>query len=534
MKQGDILTVTISGYGSEGQGIAKLDNFVIFVPFTVKGEKVKVKIDYVKKNYATASIIELIETSDKRVKPPCNRFTRCGGCDIMHIEYAEQLSLKREALINTFRKNYKGSVIIEDCIQSPEIFGYRNKISLPFGIVNGKVALGFYHRGTHKLVSITKCFLQGEWAESLIKVMLDYANSNDISVYDEKTGNGVLRHVAARYIEGEISIALVVNADEIPYQDKLIALLDKQFKKYSLYLSVNRKRNNVIMGDTVELIKGDPLTAEINGIRYCINPLSFLQVNNEIRDKIYNAVIEKVIENMNGAVIDAYAGVGLLGAMLAKRGINVTNIEIVPEATADADTLAKDNNVSHLVTNICGDAAVVLPKILNSLKNTYPSITIILDPPRKGCSKEVLDALNALAKSNIYNDICENNANVFIDTKNDIDLNCNQSNCKAQSNKTLLQSDNTDNKNTTIDNFNKANYNDNDNQSICNAAHIGEIIQSTQETPKINIIYISCNPATLSRDLAILSPNYSPTSITPYDMFPHTKHLETLVCIKRK
>ncbi len=464
MKQGDRLKLTIIDYGNNGEGIAKQDGRVIFLPFAMKGEIVNARIKHVKKDYAFAEIIDLVEPSPYRVKPPCNRFMRCGGCDIMHIEYKEQLRLKQGALYNTLRKNFKEAFTIDSCVESAEVFGYRNKIMLPFGIVNGRTVVGFYSEGTHKVVPITKCFLHGDWAEKLIEALIIYAERNNISVYDETTEQGVLRHAAARYLNGKLSLAIVINAGELPNADSLIKLLDERFTDYCLYYSPNRAHNNVIMGDSAVLLKGEPLKAEINGIRYELNPLSFLQVNDSIRDAIYQRIIEKVIESGSSAVIDAYAGVGLLGAMLARLGLPVYNIEIVKEAVIDADKLAEANGLTHLITNINGDAEVELPKLFDYFNNTYPRITVILDPPRKGCSREIIDALNSL----------------YLSKEPDNSLN--------------------------------GDYQHN--------------------APIVDIIYISCNPATLSRDLALLAPSYRPTSITPYDMFPHTKHLETLVCLK--
>lgn len=458
MKQGDRILLTIEDYGSNGEGIAKVGGKVVFVPFTVKGETVYAKIVHAKKDYAFAEVVEIKEPSLHRVKPPCNRFSRCGGCDIMHIDYSEQLKLKRGALINTLRKNFDKDCVVDECVASSEVFGYRNKISLPFGVVNGRTVLGFYSEGTHKIVPITKCFLHKDWAEKLIQALLLYAETNKLSVYDETSKSGLLRHASARFLNGKLSLAVVVNADELPNTDSLIKLLDERFTDYSLYCSPNRAHNNVIMGASAVLLKGEPLKAEINGIQYELNPLSFLQVNDSIRDAIYKRIIEKVTESGSSAVIDAYAGVGLLGAMLARSGLSVYNIEIVKEAVIDADKLAEANGLTHLITNINGDAEVELPKLFDYFNNTYPRITVILDPPRKGCSRAVLEVLNKLTQDN-------NNAS---------------------------------------------------------------------DTPIIDLIYISCNPATLSRDLALLAPSYRPTSITPYDMFPHTKHIETLVCLARK
>ena len=474
MKQDDILEAKIINYGMNGEGIAKQDGYVIFVPFAVVGETVKIKITYAKKNFANANLLNVISPSKNRITPPCNRFARCGGCDIMHIQYQEQLKLKKEILKNTLKKNINIDCSVDDCYPSKNIYGYRNKVQVPFGIVNNKVAGGFFQKDSHKIASIRKCFLQGEWFEKLIKIVLIFANHYNISVYDEKKQNGLLRHLVARNIDNQISIVFVINGNSIPHIEILINELQKEFKNFSLYLSENKRKTNVVMGTKLLPIIKNPLIANIYGIRYEINPLSFLQVNNEIRDEIYKKIIEKT-KNCD-IIIDAYAGIGLPGAIIAKEtDKKIYNIEIVPEATQDANVLAKENHLQTKITNINGDTKEELPKLIKQIiatqkfdnaipketndnkfhqktteeENKIVKLAIILDPPRKGIDIAVADILNKI------------------------------------------------------------------------------------EMP-INLIYISCNPATLSRDLARLSETYQITSITPFDMFPNTRHLETLVCMTRK
>ncbi len=555
MKQGDKLTLTICDYGNNGEGIAKHEGCVVFVPFAIKGETVLARIKYAKKNFANAELIKVTNPSPLRVKPPCNRFARCGGCDIMHIDYDEQTRLKQQALATTMRKNYKREVAIEQCVKSAKIFGYRNKISLPFGIVNGKAALGFFGEGTHKIVSVTKCFLHDEWAERLIAALLEYANGNNISVYDEASHTGILRHAVARYIDGKISIVLVINADNLPNQDGLTALLDKQFDNYALYYSVNKNRNNVIMGDSAVLVCGEPLSVDIKGISCVIDPMSFLQVNDEIRDQIYSRIVEKVLNNGSDALIDAYAGVGLLGAMIAKHGISVYNIEIVKEAVEDADRLASRNGVLDLVTNICGDSAIELPRLIEVLSNTKPRITVVLDPPRKGCDAAVLNALiqsasqirgnsaqdhgindNAIAKDNATADNSDLARDSTVADNYDASHNSAIVYNSAIADNSSTRDENAITDNNTIAHNSAAAINS---TIAANSAVAGNINSAENDAIAninsiIDIVYISCNPATLSRDLAILSPYYTPVEITPYDMFPHTRHLETLVCIERK
>lgn len=409
LKQDDIIKVQIIDQGMDGEGIARLDDYILFIPYALTGEEVQAKVTYVKKNLVFCTLIAVLSAAKERLTPVCNRFTRCGGCDLMHQEYSEQLKWKKKNLEVLLRKN--GGIIfpVADVVASESPLGYRNKIQLPFGEVNDRVAMGFFRENTHKIVSITKCFLHGEWVEKLIGIFLDYANINQISVYNENKKTGILRHMVARNLDGKLSIVVVTNNSSLPKVQLLIKQLNESFQgDYALYYCPKKEHNNVIMGDKIIPIVETPLTIEVLGIKVDVNPYSFLQLNNEIRDKIYNAVIEQINANSaNNIVIDAYAGVGIIGAVLAKNGAQVYNIEIVKEATEDADKLAKNNNLSSQITNINGDAAVELPILVKRLLDTqsgYKSyLNIILDPPRKGCDAKVINALNGIdTPHNLY------------------------------------------------------------------------------------------------------------------------------------
>lgn len=454
LKQNDLLEVEIIDNGMEGEGIAKYQDMTVFVPFCIRGEKVKIKIDYVKKSVAFATLVEVITPSPCREKPPCNRFGKCGGCDLMHLSYPTQLEIKKQNIQRLLHKNVGIDFPVEDIVPCSTPFSYRNKIQLPFGYVQAenRVTLGFYRQNTHKVVGITKCFLHGDWAEKIINIFLDYANKFHLSVYDEAKGCGHLKHLVARYVQNQISIVVVTDATPLKHTDYLINKLSEKFEYFSLYQSKKPEKTNVIMGKTVIPIVKNPLIADVLGIKTELNPYSFLQLNDEIRDKIYLQIINDIPKN--SLVIDAYAGVGTLGAVLAKNGCTVYNIEIVPEATIDGNILAKNNSLSDRIHNINGDASIELPLLINKLSdtetNTLSNLNIILDPPRKGCDEKVLNTIKSL------------------------------------------------------------------------------------EVPFM-LYYISCNPATLTRDLKILleDDNFALKCIKPYDMFPNTSHVETLAIIKK-
>ncbi|MFA5448981.1 MAG: 23S rRNA (uracil(1939)-C(5))-methyltransferase RlmD [Clostridia bacterium] len=448
IKLGDTIELDINDLGSNGEGIGHYENYTVFLPQALPKERVLARVEHIKKSLIFASLIKTITSSAQRVRPICPLFGRCGGCDIMHLEYSAQLDYKQSTLINILKKNanYTGEV---DKVAPSKPLYYRNKIQLPFGIQSGKVVLGFFKAGTHNVVPLTKCYLHADWADKLIGMVLGFANSTAQTVYNEKSGKGLLRHLTARYIDNKLSVTLVINGDGVDGIELLSNQLQRTFPSVTLSLSVNKKQNNIVMGDKlIEVLKGEQ-TLSIGGVALALNPLSFFQVNDEIRDKIYTQIIEIIQPNPNTIFIDCYAGVGLLGALLAKSGVQTYNIEIIPEAVQDANALYAKNNLT--ATNINGDAAEALPKLLAS-ENLYldgKQIIIFLDPPRKGLSPELTATLNTLP---LHKDL--------------------------------------------------------------------------------TLIYLSCNPKTLSRDIAALS-SYHPTAITPYDMFPQTKHVETVVLMTR-
>lgn len=448
MKNGDKILSEIVGFGMDGEGVAKVDGMPIFIPMAVKGDLAKVQIVHLKKDYGFGKLIKVVRASELRAKPICPVFGLCGGCDVQHISAQAQLDFKKEKIENCFRKA-KLEIAVDDVVFG-ETFHYRNKLQIPFGEENGRVVCGFYKKNSHEIVPIQQCFLQGEWSTKLISIVTAWANGDcgnrKISAYNETSESGILRHMVARFVDGFLCLTLVINADSLPEKDALCALLSSEFE-YNLYISINKKNTNVIFGTQTKRVFGQYKTFEIDGIRQKISPLSFLQVNDEIKKVLYDKAVGYLKDC--DVVFDIYSGAGSLTAQIAKASKSkqkpcVYGIETVPEATQNADDLMNQNMLSEKVKNINGDAAIELPKLFQEGLNKENFTTqlyfgAIIDPPRKGCEDAVIQ--------------------------------------------TLLQSG--------ID----------------------------------RIVYISCNPATLARDLEKLSAVYTVLSATPYDMFPQTSQV---------
>jgi len=460
LKTGDILDIRIEDLGAGGEGIAHIGQgearTTIFVPFALKGEFVKIKIDYVKRcGISYASLLKIYEPSPDRIKPQCENFTKCGGCDFLHLNYGKQLYYKRKNLLAVLKKNAGFLGNAGEVVKSKNEFYYRNKISVPFGEIGGKAVVGFYKEKSHEIIPLKTCPLHAEWADKLILAVLNYANEQKLSVYNPQTNKGLLRHITARFLGGHLSVCLVINGNSLHFHDKLIALLSNEFTNFSLYTSTNTKQNNVIMGESVQALCKGKEEITVSGISVSINPLSFFQVNDYIRERIYERIVSSV--RNEGSFIDAYSGVGLLGAIIAKEKaeISIINVEIVAKATEDANFLCERNNLKERIQNINQDASAFFENL--SYEKVTKPITIFLDPPRKGADIAVINAIKAF----------KNKANAL-----------------------------------------------------------------NKGGGKLNLIYLSCNPATLSRDLNLLKPEFEIEAIIPYDMFPQTSHLETLAFLK--
>ena len=444
---GKVFELNIVDNGVGGEGIAKINDYTIFVSGAIKGEIVSAKVVKQNKSFAWAKIEKVLEKSPHRVLDINNSSLNAAGCDLMHISYDYQLSIKQQAINNTVKKHLKAPYGVNKIIASDKQTGYRNKAQLPFGYKNNKVFLGFIENNSHNVLPFQKSPLYDEWLDWVVKVVEDYSNNNKLSVYNKETKKGLLKNLSVRKLADFLTISIVTSEQDLPATDELVNKLQYALNgfKWSLYVVKNNKPNGVVLAGDVKLIAG---TKEhyynFMGLNVRVNPLSFFQVNDEVSKKIYNQVIS-LVAGKDNVVIDAYSGAGLLTTLIAKNAKHAVGIEIVKEAVQDANMLKELNSVQN-VTNYCGDVKNVLPSVLKQ-NGEFKSGTlhIVLDPPRKGCEEQVL--------------------------------------------KTVLSS--------------KPN----------------------------KIVYISCNPATLVRDLQVLTTtnNYKITLVQPYDMFPHTSHVEVLV-----
>lgn len=442
--------VDIIDNGYEGEGIAKINDFTIFIPGAIKGEKVKVIIVKVLSSHAFGKIVEIINTSNSRKEVDCTTYKRCGGCNLRHINYADTLNIKREIVQNLVNKTLKNEVKVKETIGMDKPFYYRNKAQYPVGKdKENKPVMGVFANRTHEIIPINKCYIQNEQTEEIAKYAFELWNKNNLSIYDEKTRKGLLRHIVTKIgiKTNEIMLILVINGDKFKDEEGFVRnIINKYPNVKTIVKNINTKNTNVILGDKNVKLYGDGYIKDRLGeYIFKISPLSFYQVNPIQAEKLYNIGVQATKINKDDVVFDLYCGLGTISIFMAKYAKEVYGIEIVDEAVKMAEENASLNKVEN-TKFISGDVEIVLDELIN-IKHIIPDV-IMIDPPRKGL----------------------------------------------------------------------------DNKSIENIMKI---------RPN-RFVYISCNPATLVRDLAKFENMYDVQEIQPVDMFPWTSHVETISVLNLK
>ncbi|HJJ12926.1 MAG TPA: 23S rRNA (uracil(1939)-C(5))-methyltransferase RlmD [Clostridiaceae bacterium] len=434
--------VDIIDNGFQGEGIAKIDGFTIFIPNAIKGEKIKILIVKVLASHAFGKIIEIIKQSDHREESDCTTYKRCGGCSLRHIKYNETLKIKQNAVQSLVNKTLENKLKVEETLGMDKPYHYRNKAQYPIGLnKEGKPVIGVFANRTHEIIPIETCYIQNKQSEEIAKYIFNFLVNHKIKVYDEKSGKGLVRHIVTKIgiKTNEVMCIIVINGNELPYEDILVNELTHKFENLkSIIKNINTKNTNVILGNENINLYGNGYIKDILGdFIFKISPMSFYQVNPVQAEKLYNIGVELADINKNDIVFDLYCGIGTISLFMSKFAKEVYGVEIVDEAIVAAKENACINNVTN-TKFIAGDVEKVLDDLVN-VKKIIPDI-IMLDPPRRG-----LD-------------------------------------------------------NTSIENIRKV-------------------------SPK-KVVYISCNPATLVRDLAKLEDIYNIKSIKPVDMFPFTSSVE--------
>lgn len=445
IQKNEELEVDIQDMGFEGEGIAKINGYTTFIKGALKGEKVNIKITKVNKDFGFARLMKVIKPSDAREEPICEVFSRCGGCDLQHLKYEEQMAFKTDMVKNALRKQLGFVPDVEDIIGMVRPYNYRNKAQYP--VSNGK--MGFYAGRTHALIENKKCYIQNELVDKLAKDTFDVTQKYGVSTYDENSGSGLLRHIVTRIgvNTNEMMLILVTNGETLTNEKEIVDEITKMYPNVkSIIQNINKTSGNVILGEKCKTLYGnDFIEDELEGYKFKISALSFYQVNPLQTAVLYNVAKEFAELTGEENAFDLYCGIGTISIFIANDVKNVFGVEVVTEAIENAKENAKLNNIEN-AEFICGEAEEVIPQKYSEGK---VADVVFLDPPRKGCDIKLLETL--------------------------------------------------------------------------------------KEMKSKKIVYISCNPATLARDLKYLTDNgYEIKKVQPVDMFPQTSHVESVAVLSQK
>ena len=397
--------------------------------------------------------MEVLEASEEKVNPPCAIYKRCGGCKLQHASYKAQLDFKWDRVKDCVSKIGKlDPSIVKYPLGMENPWRYRNKVQLPIGLINGEVKIGFFAPRSHDIIDMESCLIQDEIGDKVVKLTREWIEKFNIRPYNvdgEYDEKGIVRHIMIRrgFTTNEVMIVLVTNGENLPHKEEFVDLMVKNIPGIkSVIQNINSKKTNVILGLESKTLWGeDTISDYIGDFRFNISPLSFFQVNPTQTEVLYGKALEYANLTGNEEVFDAYCGTGTITLFLSQKAKKVYGVEIIPQAIDNAWINAKENKVEN-VEFFVGESEVVIPDLIN--KGVKADV-VVVDPPRKGCDKKLLDAITN------------------IDAK--------------------------------------------------------------------KIVYVSCDPSTLGRDLAILEENgYKTLEVQPVDMFPNTSHVENVAKLIKK
>ena len=394
-RKNDIVTLKIEDCGIDGEGIGKADGFTVFVKDAVIGDTVRAKIMKAKKNYGYGRLEEIITPSPDRVEPKCQFARQCGGCQLQALSYEKQLEFKTSKVRGHLERiGGFTDIPMEKILGMDQPFHYRNKAQFPVGkSKDGRIITGFYAGRTHSIIENRDCALGVTRNKEVLDRVIAHMEKFHIQPYDENTGKGLMRHVLIRYgfFTDEMMVCLIINGENLPGEEALVKSLRQIPEAVSVMVNVNKKRNNVILGEKVRLLWGQPyITDKIGEISYQISPLSFFQVNPYQTGRLYGKALEYAQLSGNETVWDLYCGIGTISLFLAQQAKMVRGVEIIPAAIENAKENARLNGFDNTEFFV-GKAEEVLPE--QFARTGERADVIVVDPPRKGCDETLLSTI---------------------------------------------------------------------------------------------------------------------------------------------
>ncbi|QOR67033.1 23S rRNA (uracil(1939)-C(5))-methyltransferase RlmD [Cytobacillus suaedae] len=442
LELGQTFPLTIKRLGINGEGVGYFKRQVVFVPGALPGEEVVVEATKVHPKFSEAKIKKVRKKSEHRVQPPCPIYDQCGGCQLQHLDYSQQLKEKRDIVIQSFERYVKNlnPEIIKETIGMENPWNYRNKSQFQVGLNKQKVIAGLYGLNSHHLIDISDCMVQHQATNKVTQVVKTILQGLNISIYNEKSRKGIIRTIVTRVgVEtGEVQLVLITAKNELPRKDLFIEEIKKRLPEVkSIVQNINGSKTSLIFGDETKRLHGKEVIQEnLGDLQFELSARAFFQLNPHQTVKLYDEVKKAARLTGKERLVDAYCGVGTIGLWLAKEASEIRGMDTIYESIEDAKKNARNHGISNAVY-VTGKAEQWLPKWV---KEGWKPDVIVVDPPRTGCDDQLLQ--------------------------------------------TILK-----------------------------------------VKPK-RIVYVSCNPSTLAKDIGVLSKSYNVSYIQPVDMFPHTAHVE--------
>lgn len=406
LEKNAVYEALVTDYTAEGQGIAHIDGVAVFIPNAIAGERVKVRIDTVRKTWAAGKITEILEKSPYRVNRACPVAKLCGGCDFWHMDYAEETRLKA-ARVRDCLNRLAGEKLDEvPILAAPDCRGYRNKAQYPVASKKGRAYAGFFRAGTHDVVENSRCLILPQETDQVKDAVIDHVNQFRVPVYDETAHTGLLRHIYVRRgaVSGQILVCLAVNGRTLPHAPELVERLKKIPGFATLVLSVNTKKGNAVLGEEFITLYGSGFIEDtLCGLNFRLSPRSFYQVNHHQAQRLYQTAIQLADISKEDLVLDLYCGVGTITLAMASAAGKVMGVEVVPQAIEDA----KDNAVRNGIGNaefFCGDAGEAALAL--EAKGIHPDV-ITVDPPRKGMNADTIEAITRMSPRRLVYVSCD-------------------------------------------------------------------------------------------------------------------------------
>lgn len=445
----DIIELNIMSMSSEGSGIGRTDEgLAVFVPMSAVGDLLRVRILKVKKTLAYGKIEEILTPSADRTEPECEAFRLCGGCVYSHLSYEAELRAKQKRVEDALFRIGKIETTVKRIVGAEAPERYRNKAQIPVGRdKDGRVTMGFFSAHSHRIVDSKECVLQPTEFLTASRILREFIEEYGVSVYDEQSHKGLIRHLYLRYGKStdQLMVCVVVNGGGLPHEKELIeSLLSELPKIKSIMINSNKEKTNVVLGKDYRVLYGEEyITDVLCGLEFIISPQSFYQINPVQAQRLYEIARDYADLKGDELLVDLYCGTGTIGLSMAHSVRELVGVEIVEKAIDDARLNAEKNSINN-ARFICADAARAAESLRT--EGLCPDV-VILDPPRKGCDSRLIDTVVTMKPD--------------------------------------------------------------------------------------RIVYVSCDPATLARDLELFSERgYKTLEVTPVDMFPRTCHVESVARLR--